>query len=106
VFAVDKLEYGKRLEDLAKPFVKLGIYDSTEKFLKDVIKNISTERIRTYKRIISKYEKRYGSFEEFTKRLEGKAKPKLEDDWMDWESARNMLGAWKKASQELGISAS
>lgn len=103
---MDKLEYVKRLEELAKPFVELGIYDSTEKFLKDVIKNVSTERIKTYERIVKKYERKYGSFEEFTKRLEGKAMPKLEDKWMDWESARNMLEAWKKASKELGISAS
>ncbi len=103
---MDKLEYAKRLEELAKPFVELGIYDSPEKFLKDVIKNIATERIKTYERIINKYKKKYGSFEGFTKRLEGKAEPKFEDEWMDWESARNMLEAWKKASKELGISAS
>lgn len=103
---MDKLGYAKRLEELAKPFVEFGIYDSTEKFLKDVIKNISTEKIKTYERTINKYEKKYGIFEEFTKRLEGKAKPKLEDEWMDWESARNMLDAWKKAGKELGIGAS
>lgn len=103
---MDKLECVKRLEELAKPFVELGIYDSTEKFPKDVIKNVSTERIKTYERIVKKYERKYGSFEEFTKRLEGKARPKLEDEWMDWESARNMLEAWKKASKELGVGAS
>jgi len=103
---VDKLEHVKRLEELAKPFVELGIYDSTEKFLKDVIKNASTERIKTYERTVKKYERKYGSFEELTKMLEIKARPKLEDEWMDWESARNMLEAWKKASKELGISAS
>ncbi len=99
-------DYAKRLEELARPFVELGIYDSPEKFLRDIIKNIATEKIRTYEKIIGKYEKRYGNFERFTKRLEGKAKPKLEDEWMDWESAKNMLKAWKKASKELDVDAS
>lgn len=103
---MDKLDFARKLEELAKPFIELGIYDSREKFLKDIIENITKEKIKTYQRIIKKYEKKHGSFEEFTKRLEGKSNPKLEDEWMDWESAINMLNAWKKATKELGISAS
>ncbi len=103
---MDKLEYMKMIEELAKPFVEAGIYNSTEKFLKDLIKNFSIEKIKAYEKIIRKYERKYGSFEDFTKRLEGKANPKLEDEWMDWESARNMLEAWRKASRELDISVS
>ncbi|MGQ9469064.1 MAG: hypothetical protein ACUVTD_04475 [Nitrososphaerales archaeon] len=57
---MDKLEYAKRLKELAKPFVELGIYDSTEKFLEDIVKNFSIEKIKNYKRIIDTYEKKYG----------------------------------------------
>jgi len=103
---MDKLEYARKLKELAKPFIELGIYDSPEKFLKDIIKNITRERIKTYEKIIRKYERKHGSFEEFTKKLEGRNNPKLEDEWMDWEAAINMLNAWKKAAKELGTGAS
>jgi len=103
---VDKTEFTERLEELARPFVELGIYDSPQKFFKDVIRKIAAEKIKAYQRTINKYQKKYGSFEKFTKKLEGKAKPEFEDEWMDWESAINMLEAWKKASEELGIDAS
>jgi len=98
--------YAKRIEELARPFVELGIYDSTEKFLKDLVERLRDERIKAYERIIKRYEKKYGSFEDFTKRLEGRADPKLEDEWMEWESAKNMLEAWKKACRELDKGAS
>lgn len=100
-------EYLKRIEHIAKPFIELGIYDSTEKFLRDVIKELAKDKIRSYERTIKRFEEKYEStFEEFTKKIEGKATPKLEDDWMRWEVAKNMLEAWKKATKETGSSAS
>jgi len=100
-------EYIKRIEHLVKPFVDLGIYDSPEKVLRDLIENFAKSRIRTYEGKVRKFESKYRmSFSEFTKSLEGKATPKLENEWMEWESAINMLEAWKRAGREIGLSAS
>jgi len=99
-------EYIKRIEDLVKPFVDLGIYDSPEKALKDMIKGFVESRIKRYEGKVRRFESKYKtSFPEFTKNLEGKATRKLEDEWMEWESAINMLEAWKKAGREIGLSA-
>jgi len=99
-------EYIKGIENLVKPFIDLGIYDSPEKALKDMIKNFAESRMKRYEGKIRRFESKYKtSFPEFTKNLEGKATPKLEDEWMEWESAINMLEAWKKAGREIGLSA-
>jgi len=100
-------EYVKKFEHLVKPFIDLGIYDSPEKVVKDLIDNLAKSRISLYRRRIRRFESKHGmSFSEFTKSLEGKATPRLEDEWMEWEAATNMLKAWKRASKEIGLSAS
>lgn len=97
----------KKIESLVKPFVDLGIYDSPEKFIRDMIVKFVTDRISYYEKIIERFESKYKiSFSKFTKRLKGKATPKLEDDWMEWESAINMLETWKRAIKRTGTSAS
>lgn len=100
-------EYLKKIEHIAKPFIEVGIYDSPEKFLEDVVEEIAKKKIKHYERTIKRFESRYRmSLEEFTNKIKGKATPKLEDDWMNWEAAKNMLEAWKKATKEIGLSAS
>lgn len=97
----------KKIESIAKPFVDLGIYDSPEKFIKDIISKFVTDRISYYEKILEKFESKYKvSFSDFTKSLKGNATPKSEEDWMEWESAINMLEAWKKAVRETDKSAS
>lgn len=99
-------EYTKRIEYLAKPFIELGLYDSPEKFLRDLIKVLAKRKMKAYERTIKRFENKHKmSFEEFTEKLEGKATPELEKDWMEWEAAINMHNAWKKASQEIDLSA-
>lgn len=99
-------EYVKRIEHLVKPFVELGIYDSPAKALRSLIDSLVKSRIRAYERKVKRFESKHRmSLAEFTKSLEGKATPVLEDDWMEWESAINMLEAWKRASKEIGLSA-
>jgi len=99
-------DYTKRIEYLVKPFVELGLYDSPEKLLGDLIKVLAKEKMKAYERTIRRFENKHRiSFEEFTEKLEGKATPELERDWMEWEAAINMHNAWKKASQEIGLSA-
>ncbi|MGQ9469316.1 MAG: hypothetical protein ACUVTD_05765 [Nitrososphaerales archaeon] len=93
--------YLKKIEHIAKPFIEVGIYDSPEKFLEDVVGEISKKKIKHYERNVRRFESKYKmSFEEFTKKIKGKATPKLEDEWMNWEATKNMLEAWKKATEE------
>jgi len=97
----------RKIESLVKPFVKLGIYDSPEKFIRDMISKFVSDRIDYYKKVIETFESKYKmSLAEFTKKLKGRATLKLEDDWMEWESAVNMLVAWKRAVKETDTSAS
>ncbi len=99
-------EYNKTLEDIAKPFVESGIYGSTNAFVSDLLKDVAARKIKSYGKKIKAYEAKYGSFEKFTQKIRGTASPKQEDQWMDWEAARNMLNAWKRVTCELGSSVS
>ena len=53
-------------------------------------------KLDRYECIIEKFERKYSmDFSDFSKKLERGAAIKEEDDWMEWEAAINMLGAWK-----------
>ncbi|VVB95498.1 Uncharacterised protein [uncultured archaeon] len=45
------------------------------------------------------------TFTDFSKKLKNGASIKEEDEWMEWEAAKNMLKAWKMAARETGLSA-
>ncbi len=40
-------------------------------------------------------------FKTFTKDIENKATPELEDDWMEWKGAIEMKKAWNEALKEV-----
>jgi Arc/MetJ-type ribon-helix-helix transcriptional regulator len=92
-------EFGKELEHLARPLVEAGVYASQEAFVRDIVKEMATKRMRTYEIAVRRYRARYGSLERFGHGLKGKASPKQEDDWMEWEAAEDMLKAWKKVAE-------
>ena len=98
-------EYLRTIGHLARPLIDAGIYNSSNAFLKDLLKEMARKKIKTYQRINKRYEAKYGSFEQFANKIKGSATPKQEDEWMEWEAARNMLKAWKRIAQELGLSA-
>lgn len=100
------VEYLKTLEQIAKPLIDAGIYKSSNAFVKDLVKDVAKSRIKNYQRINKKYQAKYGTLERFSKSIKGKATPKQEDEWMEWESARNMLKAWDRIARELGTRAS
>ena len=99
-------EYTRTMENLAKPFVASGIYESTEAFVNDIVKDVASRRIKSYERKIRRYETKYGSFEAFSRKISGKATPAQEDLWMDWEASLNMLKAWKFVTSRLDSNAS
>jgi hypothetical protein len=94
-------KYLRTLEDLARPFIEAGLYNSKEAFLRDVVKDMAQHKVKSYKRTVRKYQRRYKSWEKFTTEIEGQATPEQEDEWMEWEAARNMLKAWKGLAKEL-----
>jgi lipopolysaccharide biosynthesis regulator YciM len=94
--------YLRTLEDLARPFIGAGLYDSKEAFLRDVVKDMAQHKAKSYERTVRKYQRRYKSWKKFTTEIEGKATPAQEDEWMEWEAARNMLKAWKELAKGAG----
>ncbi len=99
-------EYSKTLEQIAKPFIESGIYVSADAFVSNLVKDISVRKIREYERKIKVFEAKYGSFDDFTRKIRGKASPKQEDQWMAWEAAINMRNAWKRVTCEIASLAS
>jgi hypothetical protein len=56
----------------------------------------------SYRRRIRKLERQYAmEFDAFTARLQGRATPAEEDDWLAWQSARHMLADWQQVYQDL-----
>jgi hypothetical protein len=92
-------EFGKELEHIASPLVEAGIYASQEAFVRDIVKDMATNKVRMYESAVRKYKAKYGSLERLGARIKGKASPKQEDDWMAWEAAKDMLRAWKKVAE-------
>ncbi len=99
-------ERSKSLEDIAKTISQSGIHKSTDASFNVLLKVSADKRIKAYKKQIKKYEAKHGSFKEFTQKISGKASPKQEDEWMEWEAAINMLKAWKRINSELDSNAS
>ena len=99
-------EGNKTLEHIAKSFVESGIYESTDKFVADLLKDLAKRKIKTYKKKIKTYETKYGSFEKFTQKIGGTATPKQENQWMDWEAAISMPKACSRVTCELDSSVS
>lgn len=94
------------LKHIAKPLMELGLYDSTEEFIRDITSEFIKHKIELYKKQLKAFEQKYGtSFEAFSKKLEKGASIPEEDEWMEWEAAKNMLKVWKQAAKETGISA-
>jgi Arc/MetJ-type ribon-helix-helix transcriptional regulator len=92
-------EFGKELEHIARPLVEAGIYTSQEAFVRDIVKDMAMNRVRTYESAVRRYRAKYGSLERFGAKIKGNASPRQEDDWMEWEAADNMLRAWKKVAK-------
>jgi hypothetical protein len=94
-------KYQSTLEALSRPFIKAGLYESEEAFLKDLAQDLARRRIKAYEDQVRKFERKYQSWEKFSEEIAGKASPAQEDDWMEWEGARNMLNAWKELAELL-----
>ncbi len=91
---------------IAKPMMDMGHYDSTGEFVRDVTRDFIRHKIETYRMQLKDFEQKYRmTFTDFSKKLKKGASITEEDEWMEWEAAKNMLKAWKLAAKETGLSA-
>jgi hypothetical protein len=96
------METEKIIADLLRPLVLSGAYKDETVALKDIIITHIERKIEIYNKIIQTLQKRYGKdFETFTKSIENKATPELEDCWMEWKGAIEMRKAWNDALKEV-----
>ena len=92
----------KILTHLIKPLILSGVYKNETVALKDIVVTHIENKIRTYDRIINIFQKKYGkNFDTFSKDLENKVTPDLEDDWMEWKGAIEIKELWNEALKEV-----
>jgi len=92
-------ELGKELEEMARPLVEAGIYRSEAAFLRHMVKDMAGHKVKEYEKTVARYRARYGTLARFGSMLKGKATPKQEDEWMEWDAAETMLKAWKSVAK-------
>ena len=90
------------LESVAHSLVAAGLYKDEETAIKALAIEQIERKITSYRKQVNTLEKKHHlSFEEYNRRLEGKATMEEEDEWMEWKSATVMLEAWQKALQKV-----
>jgi len=91
---------------IAKPMMDMGLYESTSEFVREVARDFIRHKIESYKMKLKDFEQKHRmNFTAFSKKLKKGASIADEDEWMEWEAAKNMLKAWKQAAKETGLSA-
>ena len=81
---------------------KQGYYGSQEEALKSLVLRHVQEQTDETEQEIARFQKKYGtSFEKWSDSLVGKATIEEEDDWMEWESARDMLESWQRIKADV-----
>jgi hypothetical protein len=91
---------------IAKPMMDMGLYDSTSEFVREVTRDFIRHKIESCRMKLKAFEqKHHMNFIGFSKKLKKGASVAEDDEWMEWEAAKNMLKAWKLAAKETGISA-
>ncbi len=92
----------KAIPILIEPLVQMGVYRSQEEALKNLVLRYVQEQIDEAEQEIARFQKKYGmSFEEWSDSLVGRATIEEEDDWMEWESARDMLESWQQIKADI-----
>jgi len=82
--------------------VSLGRYKSQADAIRAMAVEQAQKKIAHYERRVKRFQKKHRtSFENYTKRLQNRATITQEDEWMKWETAIDMLEAWRTASKAL-----
>ena len=90
------------LTTIARSLVVAQKYASVEEALQAMAVSEVQRKMGYYRRRIRALERKYGTdFETFSARLQARATPAEEDDWLGWRSANRMLADWQTAYEEL-----
>jgi hypothetical protein len=90
------------LTTIARSLVVAQEYPSIEEALQGMAVSEVQRKIAYYRRRIRGLERKYGTdFDTFSARIQGRATPSEEDDWLAWRSANTMLADWQKTSEKL-----
>jgi len=96
------LAYTEVLSKVAESLVITEKYSSAEEVFRELAIAAVRRKTAYYQRRLRQFERKYlANFESFTTRLQGKATPAEEDDWLAWRSSRSMLADWQKVHQDL-----
>ena len=90
------------LNTVAGSLVAKKKYASIEEALWELALLAVRNKTAYYRRRIRKLERKYETdFDTFTEKLNGRATPAEEDDWLEWRSAKHMLADWQQAYGDL-----
>jgi len=90
------------LTTIARSLVVAQEHTSVEEALQAMALSEVRRKIAYYQRRMRALEHKYGTdFETFGARIQGRASPAEEDDWLAWRSAYRMLADWQKAYEAL-----
>ena len=93
--------YLETLHKIAGPLIQSGIYATEADFLKDLLKDYAQRQLELEQKVVLGFEKQYISWEKFSDALMNIATPLQEDEWMEWEAAREGVKAWQETLDEL-----
>ncbi len=92
----------KTLETIANTLVGMGRYKSQADAVRAIAIEQTEKKINLYERRVKRFQKKHRvDFEEYGKRLKNRATTKQEEEWLEWEAAREMLAAWQRAKKAL-----
>lgn len=92
----------KVLTSIAQSLVTLERYGNVDDALQAIALAEVRRKITHYRRRIRALTRKYSTdFETFSARLQGRATPAEEDDWLAWHSATHMLSDWQRAYEAL-----
>lgn len=87
---------------MARSLVVQRRYATEDEALRDFALSAIRNKIAHYQRRIKALQRKYGvDFDAFSVRLQGRATPNEEDDWLAWRSARRMQADWHQVYREL-----
>lgn len=88
------VEYAERI---FAPLVREGVFENFERAFRALLLEYIERQISTYKQRVAEFEaRRQETFEAYTDSLKDHASPEDEEAWMDWETARVVLGKWQR----------
>ena len=97
----DCRKYLEYFEKFSRPMVSAGIYDSTEDFLRDCLRDFAQRKVDECSDVALGFEKQFISLEKFRDAIWNIATPEQEDICFEWEWARDCRDSWQALLNKL-----